>query len=65
METQPLLSVIMPVYNAEQYLERSISDVLGSNISKFGIDLSERWINRQKSAKYVKHSLIKINGLFL
>ena len=29
MENQPLLSVIMPIYNAEKYLEHSISDVLG------------------------------------
>jgi glycosyltransferase involved in cell wall biosynthesis len=28
MENQPLLSVIMPVYNAEQYLNHSVSDVL-------------------------------------
>ena len=39
MTAQPLVSVIVPVYNAEEYLDRCVKSLLGQTLSNIEIIL--------------------------
>src|ERR1035437_2937628 len=65
MEINPLVSVLMPVYNAEHYLNESIESVLNQDFKDFEFilindgssDKSEEIIKsyRHKRIKYIYH----------
>ena len=44
---KPALSVIMPTYNAERYLEKSIESVLGQTFENFEFIIIEEYGNNE------------------